>query len=146
MQSSLPSLSLHLSPSQLSQIDMIKNPIDSNSDARNSVTNTTSSSTTSNTTSNTPLKLMAINGKRQRILLCAPSNAAVDELLLRLLKGVWNKHGVLSVVKVNYFITIIFLKNIFHFDSINFLPPFLPTFYLSSSISFLLIYLLTYLF
>jgi superfamily I DNA and/or RNA helicase len=38
--------------------------------------------------------------KKQRLLLCAPSNAAVDELLLRLLKGVYNSNGVLVVVKV----------------------------------------------
>jgi AAA domain len=38
--------------------------------------------------------------KKQRLLLCAPSNAAVDELLLRLLKGVYNSHGVLVVMKV----------------------------------------------
>jgi superfamily I DNA and/or RNA helicase len=41
--------------------------------------------------------------KKQRLLLCAPSNAAVDELLLRLLKGVYNSHGMLVVVKVRYF-------------------------------------------
>jgi senataxin len=40
------------------------------------------------------------DGKKQRLLLCAPSNAAVDELLLRLLKGVYNSHGKLVVVKV----------------------------------------------
>ena len=42
------------------------------------------------------------DGKKQRLLLCAPSNAAVDELLLRLLKGVYNSHGKLVVVKVIY--------------------------------------------
>jgi superfamily I DNA and/or RNA helicase len=40
--------------------------------------------------------------KKQRLLLCAPSNAAVDELLLRLLKGVYNSNGVLVVVKVRF--------------------------------------------
>ena len=46
-------------------------------------------------------------GKKQRLLLCAPSNAAVDELLLRLLKGVYNSHGVLVVVKVLHFTIIL---------------------------------------
>ena len=47
------------------------------------------------------------HGKKQRLLLCAPSNAAVDELLLRLLKGVYNSHGILVVVKVLYFTIIL---------------------------------------
>lgn len=52
------------------------------------------------------LTVDGIHGKKQRLLLCAPSNAAVDELLLRLLKGVYNSHGVLVVVKVLYFTSI----------------------------------------
>jgi hypothetical protein len=44
--------------------------------------------------------------KKQRLLLCAPSNAAVDELLLRLLGGVHNAVGVLWAVLLYIFITI----------------------------------------
>ena len=47
-----------------------------------------------------PTQLVDRFSKKQRLLLCAPSNAAVDELLLRLLRGVYNGQGVLTMIKV----------------------------------------------
>lgn len=38
--------------------------------------------------------------KKQKVLICAPSNAAVDELCIRLKKGVYDKNGVLFRPKV----------------------------------------------
>lgn len=36
----------------------------------------------------------------QRLLICAPSNAAVDEILLRLSKGVHNENGLIRALKI----------------------------------------------
>lgn len=36
----------------------------------------------------------------QRLLICAPSNAAVDEILLRLSKGVHNENGAIRALKI----------------------------------------------
>ncbi|GMM56550.1 hypothetical protein DAKH74_031660 [Maudiozyma humilis] len=38
--------------------------------------------------------------KKQKVLICAPSNAAVDEICIRLKEGVYDKNGVLSKPKV----------------------------------------------
>ena len=53
---------------------------------------------------------LAAKGRRQRILLCAPSNAAVDEIARRLLVGIRDKDGKLCQPRV---------LRVGHYDSVH---------------------------
>ena len=111
VKSIIPPLSLSLTSSQLSQLDSMNTSTTLTDINRNNSNNSstynipsacafTNANTDTDTNTSASTTTLIPCTKRQRILLCAPSNAAIDELLLRLLKGVWNKHGVPSVVKV----------------------------------------------
>lgn len=64
----------------------------SHTSTHNNITNTNSSSNITSTTSN----IMNNSNNdmiKKRLLICAPSNTAIDEILLRLSQGIYDHHG-----------------------------------------------------